>query len=159
MARDIKIFWDNDTQEGDIKMGVSDLERDGGLETAVMLSLYSDRRALDSDDYDNDNKRGWWGDELNIDNDQTGSRLWLLERSKTTQQSLNLAKGYVREALQWMIDDGVCMKIDIVAQRYNRQNPARPEIGDTLAMQIKIRKFDGTETVMKFNDIWEAQFS
>lgn len=42
-----------------------------------------------------------------VQNDRTGSRLYLLRRSKLTNKTPQLARDYVREALAWMVEDGV----------------------------------------------------
>ena len=55
------------------------------------------------------------GDQLNVDNDQIGSKLWLLAREKTTADVARRADQYAREALAWMVADGVARAVDIVA--------------------------------------------
>ncbi|EAC1507632.1 TPA: phage GP46 family protein [Escherichia coli] len=39
--------------------------------------------------------------------------MWLLQRSKLTNQLVQTVRGYIRECLQWMIDDGVVSRIDL----------------------------------------------
>ena len=60
------------------------------LITALTVSLFTDRRAADDDELldGSDDRRGWWGDNAAA---PLGSRLWMLERSKRTQQTLQLA--------------------------------------------------------------------
>ncbi|MFX1675214.1 phage GP46 family protein [Paraburkholderia sp. A2WS-5] len=93
-----------------------DLARGDDLETAVLVSIFTDR-AANPDDVIPDgtgDPRGWWGD---IGEDKPiGSRLWLLDRSKQTQEVLNNARDYINEALQWLIDDGVVASIDVQTQ-------------------------------------------
>ncbi len=48
---------------------------------------------------------------------QFGSRLHLLTRAKNTDQTAQLAVGYCKEALQWMIDTGKARAINVLAQR------------------------------------------
>ncbi|WP_250538703.1 MULTISPECIES: phage GP46 family protein [unclassified Caballeronia] len=89
------------------------LETGNDLQTAVLLSLFTDRVA-NADDVIPDgtgDPRGWWGD---LDEDSPiGSRLWLLDRSKQTQEVLNNARDYIVEALQWLVDDGVVASMDV----------------------------------------------
>jgi len=98
-----------------------DLASDQGLLSAVLISLFTDRLAAADDELPDNSgdRRGWWGD-LPLDQANTGatpdligSRLWLLVRQKQTQAVLNAAIGYAREALQWLIDDGVAARIDV----------------------------------------------
>lgn len=46
-----------------------------------------------------------------------GSRLHLLHRAKLTPSTINLAEGYCREALQWLIDSGKASGISVTALR------------------------------------------
>ena len=147
MSKDIKINWSDSLLEGDFTFdeSIQDFESDEGLETAVIISLFSDRRAADDDilpDENNPNKRGWWGD-LVSERDQIGSRLWLLDRSKTTSDILVKAKQYAEEALKWMVDDGVAAKIVVETERQG--DPGK----DQLIIGVKIHRWDGT---IKEND-------
>ncbi len=154
---DVKIHWDIGLMEGDLSIEDSDLESDDGLETAVIISLFTDRRARDDDelpDPNNPDRRGWWGDLVaEVADDQIGSRRWLLERSKTTPDVLVKLKEYDMEALQWMIDDGVAAKIEITVER---QGPVESAV---LAELIQIHQSDGNIVALKFNTKWEAQVS
>ncbi len=81
------------------------------IETAILISIFSDRMAEPGDlipDGTND-PRGWWAD----DDVPIGSRMWLLKRAKQTTKTLQRAYDYLAEALQWMIDDGVAGRFDI----------------------------------------------
>lgn len=80
------------------------LATDGGLETAVLLSLYTDRRVGD--------QRGWWGDSLAAAaGHQLGSRLWTLGRASGSSEDRLQARAIILEALQWLVDDGVASDI------------------------------------------------
>ncbi len=158
MASDIKIVWDNRGKAaGDIEYDNGDLTREGGLETAVWMSLFTDRRA-DIDDNIPDgttNRRGWWGDLVaDTDGDQIGSRLWLLDRSATTEDAIVDAEFYIREALQWMIDDDVCESIDVVVERQSMKNKSA-----ILGFKVSILQSDGNIIAITFNDLWENQVS
>lgn len=99
------------------------------LTRAVVISLFTHRRA-DPDD-NADVPMGWWGDTWPVvANDRYGSKLWLLQRSKLTNALVNTVRNYLREALQWMLDDGVVSRIDIDIQR-------------TVLMNWGIRLFSG----------------
>ena len=62
-----------------------DLQGDDGLLTALLISLFTDRRAHDDDPLPDErvgvpsDMRGWWGDYFETERpDPIGSRLWLL---------------------------------------------------------------------------------
>jgi phage gp46-like protein len=98
-----------------------DLAGTESLQEAVIVSLFTDRVAALDDQVDGDDPRGWWGDmPLNTANppavpDFIGSRLWLLRRAPATADTLNRAHVYIRESLQWMLDDGVAARVDVAA--------------------------------------------
>ena len=153
MAEDIKIIWDNDTFEGDIEYNNGDLTRELGIETAVMMSLFTDGRASIDDelpDSNNPDKKGWWGDQVVVEEgDRIGSKLWLLSRGKTDQETMIKAEGYAKDALQWLVDDEVSAKNEITVERLNR-----PDGSATLALGIEIYQKDGNVIAMKFDDLW-----
>jgi len=134
----------------DVAMSGADLLAESGLRTAVILSLFSDRRAAPDDvlpDGSSD-RRGFWGDALaDIEGDQIGSRLWLLSREKQTADVLARAKEYAEESLQWLIDDGVAKSVDVVA--------AWVKTG-MLGLHIVITRPDNTSATYRFEQAWEA---
>ena len=86
--------------------------------------------------------RGWWADDPEH---RIGSRLWLLTRSKRTQETLLRAQDYAQEALQWMLDDGVVAKWDVLVE-WTAQN--------TLGVQVTARRTDGRVEAMNFAWAW-----
>ena len=162
MAReinDIRITWDVELMEGDFNFDtdIQDLEASTGLQTAVIMSLFTDRRAKADDilpDSNNPDRRGWWGDLISdVEDDQIGSRLWLLDREKTTESVLIRAKEYAEEALQWLITDGVAVKVVAIAERQGTSG------NDRLALGIQIYKKDGNVEALNFSSQWAVQMS
>jgi phage gp46-like protein len=154
MAEDIKLTYDNDLGEADINFVDNDLEMDDGLETAVIISLFTDQRAAFDDVLDDPNdRRGWWGDlTSDQEDDRIGSKLWLLMRSKTITKNLVLAKQYAEDALQWMVADGICAKVNCDVGRFVMKN------GDNcMGLKVQIFKNDGTNITYAYDDLWNAQ--
>ena len=106
---DIWFGFNSDSGSGDIEVRHADLKRDPGFETAVFISLFTDKRAVDSDllPANSTDRRGWWADST------IGSRLWLLEREVVKNEISARARQYCQEALQWMISDGIASKIEV----------------------------------------------
>lgn len=116
---DIRTIFIDMNKGADYALDVLGLVEDNGLQTAVILSLFTDRRANDDDTLPGDasDKRGWWADAFPVvTGDRIGSRLWLLNREKQLQSVLNCAQEYAQEALQWMLDDGVASSVVCGAQ-------------------------------------------
>ncbi|MCX5496427.1 phage GP46 family protein [Kaistia dalseonensis] len=98
------------------------LEDGDDLATAFVIALLTDRSALDGDELPDDtgDRRGWWADldaEAIWNGWPIGSRLWLLSRHKILDETVTLAEGYCREALQPFIDRHIVSRIDIALER------------------------------------------
>ena len=88
------------------------------LSRAVVISLFTWQRASQSDEVDNDQRMGWWGDTFAENKgDKIGSKLWLLLRQKVTEETINRAQEYAFDALKWLIDDGICSDITVNVER------------------------------------------
>ncbi|HEO8935966.1 TPA: phage GP46 family protein [Serratia marcescens] len=142
---DISSFWDVERLAADWREGRGDLVSGDDLQAAIIISLFTDRAARDDDDIDGDDRRGWWGD-ADEEND-IGSRLWLLRRQKLTQAVAQKAEDYSREALQWLVIDGVVSSFSVATQIvYPRR----------LNMVIRYqRPGNGNDTDMRFFWVWE----
>lgn len=114
----------------DWQTALPSLADDDGLETAIILSLFTDRRAADDDELPDgtDDRRGWWGDaHPEVPGDAFGSRLWLLFREKDMQSAVNRAREYTEEALAWLVDDGVARRVVVVTGWVDRISGALSE--------------------------------
>lgn len=115
---DIGLTWITEEGGADFAVAGNDLVVDDGLETAVFLSLFTDRRAEDGDvlPTGEQDRRGWWGDAFPVvDGDRHGSRLWLLARAKELPDTLTRAEEYAREALAWLTEDRVAERVEVAA--------------------------------------------
>jgi phage gp46-like protein len=110
---DIALLFNTGLSYTDIALDGPDLLTNKDLQTAVIISLFSDAPAQAGDQVDGAYTGGWWGDSFNtgVAGFKLGSRLWLLKRQKTTQAVANLAKQYCYEALQWLVDENVASSI------------------------------------------------
>lgn len=93
-------------------------DRESTLTRAVLISLFTWRRALTDDPVDDEELFGWWGDSYpDIADDRIGSRLWLLRRVKLTDATQRDAEFYANEALRWLLDDGHAIAIEISSEK------------------------------------------
>ena len=143
---DIALLFRNDRPiRSDIEMDGYDLRTNKDLESAVIISLFTDRRANDDDTYLSDDRRGWWADTFMIPiNYKIGSRLWLLYREKQTTEVLNRAHQYVTESMQWLIDDKIAQAVRVEVEWVS--------IG-VLGIRIEILRPQGTEA-FKYDYAW-----
>jgi len=140
---DIMISWSAGEARGDWSLASGDLGTGDDLATAILLSLFTDRLATADDTLPDgtDDRRGWWGDR------EIGSRLWLLDRAKETEDTRRKAGDYIAEALQWLIDDGVVARFDIRVEWVRRS---------TLGAWVTAHRRDGTSTAYNFAWAWQG---
>lgn len=134
----------------DLALDGADLQLDDGLTTAILISLFSDRRARVDDILPGafGDRRGWWADAYPvIEGDQIGSRLWLLGREKELPETLRRAKEYAQEALAWLIDDGIAARVVVEASVPRR---------GVLRLQIEVYRRDGRLENHQYDVLWEA---
>ena len=134
---------------GDWLLSGPTLASDDGLDTAVIISLFSDARARPGDTLPSqDDRRGWWGDAWPVTSgDVLGSRLWLLARSKQLQQSLNDARSFAEEALKWLVRDGIASAVTVDA--------SIPRF-EVLGLSVTISRPRGAPVRYRFEVLWEA---
>lgn len=124
------------------------LDIDEGLQTALLLSLFTDRRAEDDDVLPDNSgsRRGWWGDSFaDVPGDRFGSRLWLLYREKQLPAVLQRARQYAREALRWLLEDGVASQVEVDAEF--------PRAG-VLAIAVTVYRPAGDARRFRFESFW-----
>lgn len=132
----------------DIQMRNQDLDVEQGLRTAVIISIFTDARANEEElPIGETSRRGYWGDLFpDVERDRIGSRLWLLERSKETEEVRVTARQYCLEALQWMIEDGIAASIDVSTSFVSRGR---------MLIDIKIRRPEGQ--IFDFSTEWDFE--
>lgn len=124
----------------------SPLVDDDPLIRAVIISLFTWRRANPDDPVDG-SRQGWWGDATaGVNGDRIGSRLWLLGREKMLPETFNRAREYASEALQWLVDDQVAAAVEVAVERYGMAG---------MALVVTISRADRRLTELRFADVWQ----
>lgn len=119
------------------------------LKRALIISLFSWRKAHDDDEVDG-SRYGYWGDSYPpAPGALIGSRLWLLKRSKlVTNETLLQAEEIIREATRWFIDDGIAQRIDVQLERSGIET-----IKGVVTLFLK----EGGTLSVPFDDIWQVE--
>src|SRR5215469_5664227 len=149
-AGDILVQWDNTQGIGDWLLATGDLQTGQDLETACLVSLFTDKLAT-PDFVPTDgttDRRGWWADPYN--DQPLGSNLWQLERAKKTRDTLGLARTYALDALQWLITDGIARAIDCNTMWLGGAGST------ALGIALAIVKPGGTLTRFTFGWAWQG---
>lgn len=144
---DVALKWTG--QYFDLSFFQNDLTLDGGLDTAIAISLFSDAQiSIEELDLNETDRRGWWADQFADDTgDQIGSRLWTLQRSKQTDETLKKAQQYCEDALQWLIDDGVADSVTVLTEY---------ESDGFMGIRVTVTSPTGQQAY-KYKTAWTAQ--
>ncbi|WP_225548127.1 phage GP46 family protein [Chromobacterium violaceum] len=142
---DISTIWVAGTH-GDWMLAGPELLSGNDLQSAILLSLFTDREAGPDDviPHGSGDPRGWCLDDATH---PIGSRLWLLVRAKQTRDTAQRARDYIAEALQWLIDDGVVAKFDITTQWV---------APSTLGAQVVAYNASGARSTVQFKWAWNG---
>lgn len=123
------------------------LAMDSSLRTAILISLLTDRRCDPSEAPDKTYLGGHYSDSYpTVPGDFVGSRLWTLAGRALTPEVVAQAETYVREALQWMIEDGIV--------------ESQEQIG--VRLEAVDRRLDGVVTIAKSDGTlskWEVAWT
>ena len=135
-------------EQFDIAIENGDLKKDAGLETAVIISLFTDQRVTAKELAELYTDRGgWWGDAIaEIQGDNIGSKLWLtLQSGKLTNEALDRIENFGRDSLLWMIEDNLCSTVSVSATLINKN------------IYIKIELPKKNENDILYSFLWDGQ--
>ncbi len=113
-------FFNVGTECPDVVIENGDLKPDNGLQTAALISLFSDKRVtLEELPAGESDRRGWWADlESDPQDDEIGSKLWRLETGgKVSNATAVELESILRDAFNWMLDDGLASVLEVSAAR------------------------------------------
>lgn len=132
---DLALAFDSGRLVCDLQVVDGDLALDDTPVTPLLVALGSDRRAAPDDTLPGGitplnrpvtwlNRRGWCGDALDRAGRLIGSRLWLLDREKASDDVLRRAEFYVAEAAAWLkAEYGITPETEVAIDRRNAVTP------------------------------------
>ena len=128
----------------DIPVVNNDLEAIDGLETAIIVSLFTYARTDRNIVADAFRRRGFSGNLLTLNtNYQLGSELWTLEQSRLIQDTFNAGENIVRRALNFLIEDGIVDNIEVSMNKSNDREAT-----------IEILLFKDSNIVDRYTTVW-----
>jgi phage gp46-like protein len=108
------ILLNNDAGYHDISFTNGDFTLTNGMETALLMSIYCEKRASESEIPAPEMRRGWWGNTvLGFGNYEIGSKIWLLEQARKDNITLGLSRTYSADSLQWLIEDNLAKDVTV----------------------------------------------
>lgn len=128
---DVKL--NNDKGYHDISIGDDgDFEKTNSFDTAILLSIFCERRASVTEVAQSFRRRGWIG---NIGRPvEYGSKLWLIYQARLINRTVNKARDYLEQSLEWLIDFGYIKAIQV--------NTIRDIENSSLLAEVKLIRFD-----------------
>jgi phage gp46-like protein len=119
-----------------------DINTEEFFDTAIMYSLFGERRALENEIVDPIRRRGWIG---NLETYENGSKLWLLQQARITIDTINKIRYEAQSALKWLVSDGYAVSIDEPVVTINNNK---------LILEITIRR-SKDKVIRRFYKLWE----
>ena len=116
-----------------------DLQLASGMDSALLVSLHTDRRARPDEVADPWKRRGWCGDDYDGDPEETwGSGLWLYEQARLNQETVEGVKMEVYQCMSWLLQDKMAQSVDVdvVSSPSARQMRISVHIRDSLGRDI-----------------------
>lgn len=112
------------------------------FDTAIIVSLFTDKRALPSQVLENSLRRGWLGSEF-TPGFEMGSQLWIFSQARLTRDTINAMISIANQSLAWMITDNLAIStsadVSLIAGR--------------VVLQIEITRPD-TKVEKRLFDLW-----
>jgi phage gp46-like protein len=148
---DLSFKYDSEKGFADISIVNGDFKIGDELETAVGLSLFTDRRSTASEAQiiqltvqGRQSRRGYWANTFRPV--AQGSGLWTLERAKSIPETESRARRYCNDALNWLIADGIAKDVSTTASID----------GDTLSILVSITKPTGENAEFNYEFAWDS---
>lgn len=157
MDTDIALEFIQSQNQFDIvfDLAINDMKTDDSLVTMTLLSIFTDARASDDDplpDSADNDRRGFWGEKFSDRvNDRVGSKLWLGSRDTAITKNAQKAEDYIKESLQWMLQEGVVVKIDV-------ETGINKDVAESNRLHFKVTLYRRTQdaVVIEFDNLWEG---
>lgn len=144
MSVDLQLTQRGSLYDIDIDPETGDFLLTDSMDTALVVSLFSDARATADEVQEAGNRRGWIGDvSAEVPERIFGSKLWLLEQSPLTTVTAAEARDYATQSLNWLIEDGASEDVSV---------DATPSNGN-IDLSITITAVDGVTSSLFFN-LW-----
>lgn len=147
---DLKIIVDGNGTL-DLSFDGTDIKTTDDLETSILISILLIARANPDDQLPDfsQSRRGWFGDDFNeFQADTTGSKLWLLTRSKNTADLLPRLNQTFEDCLAWMVQDGVAQSVTASSSFFG---------GEVVSIEIIIVRPNVADRKYEFYYNWQAQ--
>ena len=138
VLNDSKGYYDFEwTEAGDISTAQT-------LDTYILMCLFEEVRATETEMGPAELRRGWAGNE-STPGFQQGSKQWLFEQERLTGTMLSDLGPVIRNALQPLIDDGIAVSVEVETPRI---------VNGRVSVFINLGR-DGSPVDRRFYELWD----
>lgn len=123
-----------------------DFEMVKGFDTSLQISIFGEKRASASEVPNVLQRRGWIGNTIEDDGFEIGSKNWLFEQSRLSNETINGLKDSTLKALEWLIDDELAVNIQAIMSADTRKG----SISTTITIEFSSGKVE-----QRFFTLWE----
>lgn len=114
-------------------------------DTAILYSLFGERRADPDEMVQPERRRGWIGNSQFDPPFENGSKLWLLDQARITRTTLNRLQDEAAKGLQWFVDDGLAVSVDTPVATFQQGR---------VVLDVTIRR-SRDQVIRRFFTLWE----
>jgi phage gp46-like protein len=120
LQQDLSDFYINTNFDLELTKDERDVKTDNTLITSILITLGSNLSITQEEKnlYNVDTRDGWYAETLF--NYPVGWKGWLIPHLKTNQ--INQIKKWLLEGFQWLIDDKIIQKLDVLVQKIDNEN-------------------------------------
>lgn len=130
--------------EYDIQIGSDgDILTRDFFDTAILMSIFCERRATPAEVPESYRRRGWIGNE-STPGFEIGSKLWIYYQERLTLSLLSGIESVVRSGLTWMVEDGIMQSFDVSASLK----------GGKVVISIPTKR-PGSKVEHRYYDFWD----
>lgn len=87
-----------------------DITTNDFLDTAILMSIFCERRATPDEVPEPHRRRGWIGNESTPEF-EIGSKVWLYEQARVTRTTINGLESEIFNGLEWMVEDSIAVEL------------------------------------------------
>jgi phage gp46-like protein len=131
------------SDDGDIKTAEA-------FDAAIITSLFTDARASQSEVSPSQLRRGWIGNESTPDF-EIGSKLWLYDQARLTQNTVNGVIDAAQQSLQWLVSDSIPATNTTIAVSVSATAFVS---GGTIQLEITIER-PNSQTEKRYFELWQ----
>ncbi len=102
-----------------------DIDTAEALDTAILMSILTEARAVPSEVPESNRRRGWIGNE-STQGVEMGSKMWLFEQARVTGSNLADLGVIINNGLKWMVEDNIA--VATAANAFFRDGKVQVEI-------------------------------